>query len=87
MTEVAKHIINRIALRTGAFAAIALAGLTLAGCANLQGQPDGPGNCVGPPGLCVPYFGANAIVPATQPPRAYAALHRSSQASRQSAVA
>jgi hypothetical protein len=46
----------------------------LSGCAGLQGQPDGPGDCVGPPGFCVPYFGANAISPAMKPARAYASL-------------
>jgi hypothetical protein len=81
---VRKQIIKRIALRTSACVAIALAASTLAGCANFHAQPDGPGDCVGPPGFCVPYFGANAIVPDMQPARAYAAFHRLPQATRQS---
>jgi hypothetical protein len=50
----------------------------------LHGQPNGPGDCVGPPGFCVPYFGANAIVPDMQPARAYAAFHRLSPATGRS---
>jgi hypothetical protein len=30
----------------------------LAGCSSLQGTADGPGNCVGPPDFCTPYFGS-----------------------------
>ncbi|GAB7526685.1 hypothetical protein [Paraburkholderia sp. 2C] len=78
-----KPIIHYIALRTSVCVAIALAASTLAGCANFHGQPNGPGDCVGPPGFCVPYFGANAIVPGAQPARAYAAFHRLPQAARQ----
>jgi hypothetical protein len=81
--EVKKPIIDCIALRTSACVALALAASTLAGCANLHPQPNGPGDCVGPPGFCVPYFGANAIVPDAQPARAYAAFHRLPQAARQ----
>jgi hypothetical protein len=80
--EVKQPGIRRIALRAGACMTLTLAALTLAGCANFHGQPDGPGDCVGPPGFCVPYFGANAIVPDGQRPHAYAALHRLSQTSR-----
>ncbi|HKR47280.1 MAG TPA: hypothetical protein VJU59_47745 [Paraburkholderia sp.] len=28
------------------------------GCANLHPQPNGPGDCVGPAGFCVPFFGS-----------------------------
>ncbi|CAB3765172.1 hypothetical protein LMG29542_05068 [Paraburkholderia humisilvae] len=48
--------------------------IALSSCANLHGQPDGPGDCVGPPGFCVPYFGANAVIPDTKPAPAYASL-------------
>jgi hypothetical protein len=81
--EVKKPIIKSIGLRTSACVAIALAASTLTGCANFHAQPDGPGDCVGPPGFCVPYFGANAIVPDTQPARAYAAVRGLAQASRE----
>lgn len=60
------------------------AAAALSGCAGLHGQPNGPGDCVGPPGFCVPYFGANAIVPDTQPSRVYAAFHRLSPATGRS---
>jgi len=33
------------------------AGATLCGCAALHGSPNGPGDCVGPPDYCTPYFG------------------------------
>jgi hypothetical protein len=35
----------------------AFAGAMLGGCASLHPSPNGPGNCVGPPDFCVPYFG------------------------------
>ncbi|MFC0402504.1 hypothetical protein [Paraburkholderia rhizosphaerae] len=60
-----------MAARAGFGFAIAIA---LSSCANLHGGPDGPGDCVGPPGFCVPYFGANLVVPDAQPALAYASL-------------
>ncbi|GAB2872909.1 hypothetical protein GCM10027093_05550 [Paraburkholderia jirisanensis] len=36
----------------------------LAACASLHPSPNGPGDCVGPPDYCVPYFGASQAVPA-----------------------
>lgn len=42
------------------FARLALvaiaAGVMLSACA--AAQPDGPGDCVGPPDFCVPFFGS-----------------------------
>ncbi|WP_322011122.1 hypothetical protein [Paraburkholderia sp. J12] len=36
----------------------AIGAFALAGCASLQPTADGPGNCVGPPDFCTPYFGS-----------------------------
>lgn len=30
----------------------------LGGCASIHASPDGPGDCVGPPSFCTPYFGS-----------------------------
>jgi hypothetical protein len=60
-----------IAWRTGLCVAVAMA---LTSCANFHARPDGPGDCVGPPGFCVPYFGANATMPDAKPALAYAGL-------------
>jgi hypothetical protein len=30
----------------------------MSGCANLNPQPNGPGDCVGPPDFCQPFFGS-----------------------------
>lgn len=34
------------------------AAAAMSGCANLHAQPNGPGDCVGPPDYCVPFFGS-----------------------------
>jgi hypothetical protein len=34
------------------------AAAAVSGCANLQPQANGPGDCVGPPDYCVPFFGS-----------------------------
>jgi hypothetical protein len=48
--------IRRIRL-VGTLAVLAM--LTqLAGCASFHGSPNGPGDCVGPPDFCVPFFGS-----------------------------
>ncbi|WP_199272481.1 hypothetical protein [Paraburkholderia acidisoli] len=40
-------------------AALCLAAVAaVSGCANLHPQPNGPGDCVGPPDYCVPFFGS-----------------------------
>ncbi|WP_164707863.1 hypothetical protein [Paraburkholderia phosphatilytica] len=36
----------------------ALAGFALSGCASLHPSANGPGDCMGPPDFCVPYFGS-----------------------------
>ncbi len=36
----------------------AIGAFALAGCSSLQRTADGPGNCVGPPDFCTPYFGS-----------------------------
>ncbi|WP_167336029.1 hypothetical protein [Paraburkholderia bannensis] len=36
----------------------AVATAAISGCANLHPQPNGPGDCVGPPDYCVPFFGS-----------------------------
>ncbi len=36
----------------------AVATAAMSGCANLHPQPNGPGDCVGPPDYCVPFFGS-----------------------------
>jgi hypothetical protein len=54
------------------------AAASLAACANLHPSPDGPGNCVGPPDYCVPYFGASNALPDNRPPVSLANLHVSS---------
>jgi hypothetical protein len=57
-TERSEAIMNHRRIRfIGMLAALAL--LTqFAGCASLHGQPNGPGDCVGPPDYCIPYFGS-----------------------------
>ncbi|WP_186308643.1 hypothetical protein [Paraburkholderia sp. BCC1885] len=45
-------------LRLIRLAVYVAAGATLCGCAALHGAPDGPGDCVGPPDYCTPFFGA-----------------------------
>ncbi|WP_169740119.1 hypothetical protein [Paraburkholderia acidipaludis] len=30
----------------------------MSGCASLNPQPNGPGDCVGPPDFCQPFFGS-----------------------------
>jgi hypothetical protein len=43
--------------RTARLALVALAaGTLLSGCA--AARPNGPGDCVGPPDFCVPFFGS-----------------------------
>jgi hypothetical protein len=44
----------RRVVRLAVFVAV---GATLCGCAALQGSPNGPGDCVGPPDFCTPFFG------------------------------
>jgi hypothetical protein len=36
-----------------------VAAAAMSGCASLHPQPNGPGDCVGPPDYCVPYFGGS----------------------------
>ncbi len=44
-------------VRTARLALVAMAaGAMLSGCANVR--PNGPGDCVGPPDFCVPFFGS-----------------------------
>ncbi|HDR8941863.1 hypothetical protein [Burkholderia vietnamiensis] len=44
-------------VRSARLALVAIAaGFVLSGCA--AAQPDGPGDCVGPPDFCVPFFGS-----------------------------
>ncbi|CAM2181163.1 hypothetical protein [Burkholderia cepacia] len=44
-------------VRSARAALVAIAaGMMLSGCAGAQ--PDGPGDCVGPPDFCVPFFGS-----------------------------
>ncbi len=44
-------------VRSARVALVAIAaGVMLSGCA--AAQPDGPGDCVGPPDFCVPFFGS-----------------------------
>jgi hypothetical protein len=40
---------------------------TLAACAGLHPTANGPGDCVGPPDYCVPFFGASQALPADRP--------------------
>jgi len=43
--------------RSARIALVAIAvGVMLSGCA--AARPDGPGDCVGPPDFCVPFFGS-----------------------------
>jgi hypothetical protein len=37
---------------------LAVAGIPLCGCSSLDPSADGPGDCVGPPDYCIPYFGS-----------------------------
>jgi hypothetical protein len=39
----------------------------VAACASLHPSPNGPGDCVGPPDYCVPFFGASQAVPPGEP--------------------
>jgi hypothetical protein len=36
----------------------AVACVALSSCAALHASPNGPGDCVGPPDYCVPFFGS-----------------------------
>lgn len=42
-------------VRLAVFVAV---GTTLFGCASLHPSPNGPGNCMGPPDFCQPFFGS-----------------------------
>ncbi|HDR9052414.1 hypothetical protein KDX16_22250 [Burkholderia vietnamiensis] len=49
--------IRPLLVRSARLALVAIAaGFVLSGCA--AAQPDGPGDCVGPPDFCVPFFGS-----------------------------
>ncbi|MDQ7979032.1 hypothetical protein QYH69_17420 [Paraburkholderia sp. SARCC-3016] len=76
-----RHIIANIWRAAVGVAAAA----ALSGCAGLHGQPNGPGDCVGPPGFCDPYFGANALGPDMKPAFVYAAFHAVPQQARAAA--
>jgi hypothetical protein len=45
-------------LRLVRLAVCVAAGATLCGCASLHASPNGPGDCVGPPDFCTPFFGS-----------------------------
>lgn len=49
--------LHPLLVRTARLALVAMAaGAMLSGCA--AARPNGPGDCVGPPDFCVPFFGS-----------------------------
>lgn len=40
------------------FVPLAIVGISLCGCSSLHLSPNVPGDCVGPPDYCIPYFGS-----------------------------
>ncbi|AWV01932.1 hypothetical protein DM992_20810 [Burkholderia sp. JP2-270] len=50
------HEASSLARSAGLTLLAIAAGVVLSGCASVQ--PDGPGDCVGPPDFCVPFFGS-----------------------------
>lgn len=49
---------SRIVIYVVRAALCVAAAAALSGCASLHPQPNGPGDCVGPPDYCVPFFGS-----------------------------
>jgi hypothetical protein len=50
--------LRKLYLRIVKVAVCVAAGATLCGCASLHPSPNGPGDCVGPPDYCTPFFGS-----------------------------
>jgi len=50
--------LRAISRKTLYFVLLTIVTIPLFGCASLHPSPNGPGDCVGPPDYCIPYFGS-----------------------------